>query len=492
MRRLFIPVLAAALLSTARLQAHIGSPAVVLDGAAGPYPVRVIILPPSVVPGRAEINVRLLSGEKEAPVVTVLPVNWRAGLKGAPPPDVAAPVPGDPSLRHSELWLMTSGSYSVHVAVAGPRGSGTVIVPVLSVATQRLPMSPALGTLLAGLGGLLFFGAVALAGAGVRESTLPPNAVPNARQRRRGWEAAVIAAVALGLALGAGKRWWDSEDRNFRMNEIYRPMPIDAALREVGGQAVVHLELPEVAGEDNDSSRLIPDHGKLMHLFMIREPQLDALAHVHPFRTGKRSFDVSFPPLPGGRYRLYADVTYETGFAETLTTTVDVPDAPRDAGSIGAVPRDLDDSWFLGTPSAAPDGEYRLQRTGPAAVRAGRDLTLEFALLDRAGRPAPLEPYMGMLGHAAIRRSDGSVFSHIHPIGTVSMASQMFFIQQASEQTGAPVAMDPSMHLRHATGATTVSFPYLFPKSGSYRIWVQTKAGGRVVTGAFDIDVAGK
>ena len=41
------------------LWAHIGSPAVVFDGAAGPYSVRVIVLPPAVVPGRAEINVRL-------------------------------------------------------------------------------------------------------------------------------------------------------------------------------------------------------------------------------------------------------------------------------------------------------------------------------------------------------------------------------------------------------------------------------------------------
>ena len=37
--------------------AHVGSPNVFFDGMAGPYAVRVIIRPPSVVPGLAEIVV---------------------------------------------------------------------------------------------------------------------------------------------------------------------------------------------------------------------------------------------------------------------------------------------------------------------------------------------------------------------------------------------------------------------------------------------------
>ncbi len=56
--------------------------------------------------------------------MTVLPVNARAGYAGAPPADEALPVAGEPGLRHAELWLMTSGSYSVRVTVSGPKDRG--------------------------------------------------------------------------------------------------------------------------------------------------------------------------------------------------------------------------------------------------------------------------------------------------------------------------------------------------------------------------------
>ena len=66
--------------------AHLGSPNIYFEGPAGPYPIRVTIQPPGVVPGLAQIHVRARSDDVEK--VTVLPVRWNAGTRGAPAPDV--------------------------------------------------------------------------------------------------------------------------------------------------------------------------------------------------------------------------------------------------------------------------------------------------------------------------------------------------------------------------------------------------------------------
>jgi len=481
------------------LAAHIGSPAAVLEGKAGPYALRVIALPAPVVPGKAEINVRLLDPDPGPVTVTILPVNWRTGLKGAPPPDVAGTVPGEPDLRHGELWIMTPGSYSVHVTVSGPRGQGTLIVPIEAIATSRLPMTAGLGALLAVLGVALVAGAVGIISVGARDSVLIPGMEPAARDRRRGIFAGAVAAAAIGLALWGGKHWWDDEDRNFRNNGVYRASPLNASILPAVGGATLKLDVVGEGSYFTSRLPLIPDHGKLMHLFLIREPQLDAMAHLHPLRAYGRSFVVAMPPMPAGRYRLYADITYETGFAATLTTTFEwnpmvgrvVPNAlsvgPRSASLSPLPPRDPDDSWFIGTPSDSPSGP-RLVRLSPPQLCAGQDLALNFALQDSDGKPIAGEAYMGMLGHAAVRRSDGSVFAHIHPIGTVSMAAEQFFQDQAAKQTGVPVPMDHSMH-HPPPGATTLSFPYFFPQPGAYRVWVQAKIKGQVVTGPFDFEV---
>lgn len=86
---------------------------------------------------------------------------------------------------------------------------------------------------------------------------------------------------------------------------------------------------------------------------------------------------------------------------------------------------------------------------------------------------------MGMGGHAEFIKEDGSVFAHVHPTGSVPMAS----IGVAS-----PAAM---MAMHEMQVGPVVSFPYGLPSAGKYRVFVQMKRAGRVETGSFEIIVTG-
>ncbi|HXG47039.1 MAG TPA: hypothetical protein VNO52_05395, partial [Methylomirabilota bacterium] len=464
--------------------AHVGSPNVIFEGAAGPYPVRVIVRPPGVVPGLAEITVRALTnGVSE---VRVLPVHARAGTEGAPPPDVAKPVPGETNLFTAELWLMVGGAYSVNVEVEGGAGRGAIMVPVNSIATRRLTLSPALGTLLAALGVLLFALLISIVGAAIRESVLPPGESPS---RRRMWfarGAVALAAVFLGTALAGGKRWWDAEDANYRNNRLFKPARIDASVEGTGADRALILGIRDENRGNLGWTPLVPDHGKLMHAFLVREPGLDAFAHLHPRRRSEKVFETGWPPLPAGSYRIYADVTHENGLSKTLIGSIDLPEAPASRRL------DADDSWRTSpplTPSApGPPGgtvvtalteDLAMRWERPDRLETGREVSLRFVVLDAEGKAVRLEPYMGMVSHAIIRREDGAVFTHLHPAGSLSIAAQQVFEIRRQGRDGQRITaelMEKMCRLPPPSEREgSFSFPYEFPQPGRYRIWVQVK-----------------
>lgn len=107
---------------------------------------------------------------------------------------------------------------------------------------------------------------------------------------------------------------------------------------------------------------------------------------------------------------------------------------------------------------------------------------------------------MGMMSHAAVMRRDGAVFAHLHPSGNYSMAAQGYFMDKMARETGASkqdeaMASMPGMdhsamaHLHHAMAGSLISLPYEFPSAGDYRIWIQFKTGGQVMTAVFDASV---
>ncbi len=521
-------------------EAHIGSPNVFFEGRAGDYFVRAVIRPPQVVPGLAEISVRVPGESVQR--VRVLPVFSKAGREGAPPPDEAKLVPGETNLYSAALWLMKPGAYSVDVTIEGTRGRGALILPVNSMATNTRPMSRGYSVMLSALAVLLFVGALRIAGAIFGESRLDPGARPTRKDRWRGRGAMALAGGALALLVFGGKKWWDFEDANYRANALYKPLPVSARARTERDQHILTITV-EAGQRRGGWTPLIPDHGKMMHLFLVRDGEPGAFAHVHPAHRSAVEFEAPLPPLPAGSYHVYADVTHEDGFAETLTATAEIPpaslamkslwlgDSAEPVCSVAVaqklatnlfLPPDADDSWQIDTavPSAARGGTnfshdpaqrvvdagggYKMLWENPGPLIVNQDASLRFRLLAPDNQPARLEPYMGMLGHAVVRRQDGAVFAHVHPVGTFSMAAQEFFENgkagrrptlagQSGLLPGEQQASAGALHGNHTNDVGTageVSFPYAFPKSGPYRLWVQTKTGGRILTGVFDTTVA--
>jgi hypothetical protein len=477
--------------------AHVGSPDTFFTGQAGPYPVRVAVRLPGVIPGLAQITVRFTSNDPDAiRRVTVQAIQWDVGPEGAPPPDVARAVPGDRSLYAAELWLMVPTSYRVHIAVEGRDGTGTAVVPIVALATAQKEMPRALGLLLAGLGLFLAVGVLTLMGAASRESTIPLGERPGPRDRRRARIVMTVGAVMMVLVAWGGWGWWNLEANDYTQRILYRPFGAEASVAAADGRQTLSLVIRDsrwpapAANVRTRYNALMPDHGKLMHMFLVRDRDLDAFAHVHPVpRTATaEAFDVALPPLPPGNYKVYGDIVHESGFAQTLVATAILrgPEADRrDAAN-----RDPDDSWFTAASvdeKAEPtfttaDGSTIAWDRGNTPLVAGEDQLLTFKARGPDGKPLMLEPYMGMSGHAVVASEDGSVFAHLHPSGSISMAA----LRKFESRLGGARA---DSHAAHDAPAGELSIPYAFPRAGRYRLWVQVKHGGQVITAGFKLSV---
>ena len=470
---------------------HIGSPDVWYDGAAGPYSIRVLVRPPKVVPGLADVVVRVRGGASR---VLVTPAHGDTGPEGAPPPDVAKPLAADTEVFTAQLWLMARGPYRIIIAIDGPSGKATAVVPVTASATERLPMPRWTGMLL--VLGLLFLlaGLISIAAAAARESLLMPGVIPGSREQRRGHAGMAITFVVACVILFGGWKWWAAVDAAHR-SKLDRPW--GAAAEVVAGDLMFWITERDWAQRTDSlwlrsnaratAASILPDHGKQMHMFVIRDDK-SALGHLHPVTRDDRAFRTVVPALPSGAYRIYGDIVEDNGATHTMVTKLELADTTTRAMSLP----DTDDAlWtgpavgaLTGLESVLDDGS-RLRWLSASPPTAGAELEIAVAVVDSLGKALDVDPYMGMAGHAIIAAADDSVFVHLHPLGTISTAAQ-----QAMSAGVAGMTTSHGMHPGSATNvASRISFPYAFPRAGTYRVWVQIKRNGRILTGARDVTV---
>lgn len=351
---------------------------------------------------------------------------------------------------------------------------------------------------------ILVFAMVSIIGAARREGQLEPGLDPGTSQKR---SARIVMGFAFAIVTGIlvmGGVWWKVAAAKLSDRMIYKSPALYVSLVP-GDEMILRIGDSKwhTRRADTVATELMPDHGHLMHLFLIRTPQMDRFYHLHPVPDKGGVFLDNLPPMAAGHYQVFADIVRVSGFPDTLSAEIEIPetvgkplagdDSTEEAPPISPGKDDARGSLI----SPLSDGTRMVWERAPGVLPANQLLWFKFRVEDANGKPVEaLEPYMGMAGHAEFVRWDLSVFAHVHPDGSVPMAAVRLAdaTLPARLETGSasrPVAA-PEMNMAGmAMGPMLpeVAFPYGFPRAGMYRIFVQVKDNGRVETGVFDAEV---
>lgn len=536
--------------------AHIGSAGVVHEGKAGNYSVQVYVEPPDVIPGTAKVLVMVDGNDIKS--VKMSPIYYWTGDEGSPRSDEGMMT--EAGKYEGKIWLMENGAASVKIVIEGARGKGEVLVPIAALSTAQRKLPSSLGWILAGLALLLVGIMTTIIGASTGDSLLKVGENENSSTKKRRLVGSTIGASFCGLLLFGGNTWWNAETADYQRN-IYRPYTATSSISLRDGQRILNFKIDSASVNGRSTSFIIPDHGKLMHLFLVKEGSMEVFAHLHPSRKDTLTFEAPLPNIPAGKYLIFADVLRYHSLQNTITDTVDIaPPAPRGgaknsfsesfftkgekekAPPLGAGGADSDDTFVVtnalnkssnsivdesiticgspGVKTKLQDGSSIVWEEKPnQKLMAGKVYDLKFSVLAPNGKPAELQTYLGMMGHAAVIKDDGSVYIHLHPNGTYSSTAVQVLqkriaetsnvrpsfnnpkrfrdsvdnvllkLQSMTEAERDKLLMGDMKHEVDGHHSGQVTFPYVFPKAGHYRVWLQVKREGKILTGVFDANV---
>jgi hypothetical protein len=200
-----------------------------------------------------------------------------------------------------------------------------------------------------------------------------------------------------------------------------------------------------------------------IHLIFVKS-DLGAIIHKHPpvGADGRVSDSVTFPS--SGRYRMVVDV-YPAGGPQTnfqLFRPLAV------AGKARPQP--------LPPPAQVVEsGGYRFAIEGAPKLKAIQAKLLTIDVTDAHGRPARFSPYYGALAHAIFFRKGSLDYFHTHVCSPGAEGCTSFL--GGAQVTGSSTK----------PGRLTVGV--LVPAPGTWRLFLQTRLGGRVVTAPFTLKV---
>jgi hypothetical protein len=226
----------------------------------------------------------------------------------------------------------------------------------------------------------------------------------------------------------------------------------------------VSFVIREPSGKILTRYRRGPGPHTRIHLIFVRS-DLAVLVHRHPplGRDGKARDTVTFPDP--GRYRLVVDAFPSlSGSLRNFQLFRTIQVGASTAGT--RLPP------FRRTVEV--DG-YRIAVQGRPTVRVLEPAYLTVSVRDPAGRPAAFTPYFGALAHAIFFRAGDLSYFHTHACG--------------ARVPGCTTAFGRSRVTGSATRPGRLRIGVLLPQSGVWRLFLQFRTGGRVLTVPFTLRV---
>jgi hypothetical protein len=184
-------------------------------------------------------------------------------------------------------------------------------------------------------------------------------------------------------------------------------------------------------------------HGQRSHLIVVRR-DLTRFQHLHPTLDADGTWRVGEFSLPDpGVYRAFVDLVVDS---RPTTLGFDL----FASGPMEVTPR--------------PDTSHRATTDGydielrTDAILAGESVELAFEISSDGESVPRLDPYLGALGHLVALREGNLAYLHVHP-------------EETSPDSG------------------RVVFGAQFPTPGRYRLFLQSKPDGTLITTQHDIRI---
>ena len=183
-------------------------------------------------------------------------------------------------------------------------------------------------------------------------------------------------------------------------------------------------------------------HGERSHLIVVRR-DLTCFQHLHPEMDADGTWSVDLELPKPGVYRAFVDIVVD-GRPTTLGVDLFAP------GTLDVAPRPTSSRE-----ATVDDYEVMLQ---PDEITAGGDTVLEFEIHRNGEAVSELAPYLGARGHLVALREGDLAYLHIHPLETDSESG-------------------------------IIEFRARFPPRGRYRLFLQARPDGKLITSSFDVHI---